>query len=321
VNRRQLVLGATAAGLVPGSVDSAPATPPSAWSRTKKFRDIRGVRMAYHEAGQGDPIVFLHGNPTSSYLWRKVIPALTPWGRCIAPDLVGMGDSGKLPDSSDKAYAYTAHRDYLYRLLDELGVTDKVTLVLHDWGSALGFDWAQHNPERVVAIAYMEAIIKAPGGPAPGESEGGAYFDAIRSEKGEALILDQNMFVEQMLLDPLKYYLTAEDQAEYRRPFASPGESRRPTLTWPRELPINGVPADNDRLVRSYTGWLLESPVPKLFVRAVPGSIFRDESLLKLARSFRNQKEVTVYGGHFVQEVSGVAIGRALAAWLPTVRA
>jgi haloalkane dehalogenase len=232
-----------------------------------------------------------------------------------------MGDSGKLPDSSDKAYAYTAHRDYLYRLLDELGVTDKVTLVLHDWGSALGFDWAQHNPERVVAIAYMEAIIKAPGGPAPGESEGGAYFDAIRSEKGEALILDQNMFVEQMLLDPLKYYLTAEDQAEYRRPFASPGESRRPTLTWPRELPINGVPADNDRLVRSYTGWLLESPVPKLFVRAVPGSIFRDESLLKLARSFRNQKEVTVYGGHFVQEVSGVAIGRALAAWLPTVRA
>ncbi len=321
-SRREALISTAAAGLASrvavGGTDAPP--PASAWSSRKRSSLVRGVRMAWYETGSGDPIVFLHGNPTSSYLWRKVIPHVAGLGRCIAPDLVGMGDSAKLVPSSDAAYSFKAHSEYLYGLLDALGVDKNVILVVHDWGSGLGFEWARMDPARVRGIAYMEAILRPTGPVDMGETQGG-YFDMLRSAKGEELVLQKNMFVDQMLIGGLKYYLTDEDMAEYRRPYLEPGEGRRPTLTWPRELPLNGKPEVNDRIVQEYTQWLAGSQIPKLFVHAVPGAIFRDPAMLALARSLPNQREVTVYGGHFVQEVSGDAIGRALADWIPSLKA
>lgn len=288
------------------------------WRAGKRYEMVRGLRMAYHTSGRGDPIVLLHGNPTSSYLWRRVVPPLQALGRCIAPDLIGMGDSAKLPQSGDGSYRYDEHRDYLFALLDALDVRERVTLVIHDWGSALGLDWAQQHPQRVRAIVFMEPILKPPGVVAAGQAAAG-YFSDLRSEKGEQLVLVENQFVERMLIDGVRLYLTDEDMAEYRRPYLVPGESRRPTLSWPRELPIDGTPERNEKLVQGYSAWLAASAVPKLFVRAVPGAILRDPAMLQWVRGFRSQAEVLVYGGHFVQEVSGEAIGRAIAQWLPSV--
>ncbi len=271
--------------------------------------------MAYDEVGEGDPIVFLHGNPTSSYLWRNVIPHVEHLGRCIAPDLIGMGDSDRLPDTGPGVYTYLAHREYLYALLDDLGVRENVTLVIHDWGSALGFNWAQLHPERVRGIAYMEALLYPPG---RDDATPSKFFQVLRSERGEKAILEDNMFIN-MFLREVGLYLTEEDKAEYRRPYLEPGESRRPTLTWPREVPIGGEPAGNVEIIGSYTRWLTESDIPKLFIQAVPGIIFSVEELRRFARSLPNQKIVQVYGGHFVQEISGDAIGRALAEWIPSL--
>ncbi len=319
--RRGILLSGVATGAlaVGDAVGGSPGerAPPSAWSRRKKYQQVRGLRMAYYETGVGDPIVFLHGNPTSSYLWRKVIPHVAALGRCIAPDLLGMGDSAKLAQSDDASYRYPQHRDYLFALLDALDVRQRVILVVHDWGSALGLDWARQHPERVRGIAHMEAIFRPPGAVATGQPAGG-YFSDLRSERGEALVLQENMFVERMLIDGLQYYLTEEDAAEYRRPYLTPGESRRPTLSWPRELPIDGEPARNEQLVQQYTGWFATADLPKLFVRVVPGAILRDPAMLALARGFSHQSEALVYGGHFVQEVSGDAIGRAVAGWIRT---
>ena len=221
----------------------------------KRFADILGKRMAYVDAGEGDPIVLLHGNPTSSYLWRKVIPPLSAIGRCVAPDLIGMGDSEKLEDSGPDSYRFVEHRRYLDALLDRLGVTNDVTLVVHDWGSALGFDWAYRHQDSVSGIAYMEALI----GPitwADWPETARSIFEGFRSEAGERLILEKNYFVERVLpasvLDPL----STEVIEEYRRPFLEPGESRRPTLTWPRELPLDGDPSDVHEIVSRYNAWL-----------------------------------------------------------------
>lgn len=317
--RRTLLVSGVASGVLVASGPSAlgataRATTPS-WASRKKFQQVRGLRMAYYEAGAGDPIVFLHGNPTSSYLWRNVIPHVESLGRCIAPDLLGMGDSAKLPESSDASYRYPEHREYLFGLLDSLDVRERVILVVHDWGSALGLDWARQNPQRIRGIAHMESIFRPPGATQTGQPAGG-YFSDLRSDRGEELVLQQNMFVERMLIDGLQYYLTEEDAAEYRRPYLTPGESRRPTLSWPRELPIDGQPARNEQLVQQYTAWFATADLPKLFVRAVPGAILRDPAMLALVRGFTHQSEALVYGGHFVQEVSGDAIGRAVAGWI-----
>ncbi len=281
----------------------------------KRSVSVRGKRMAYVEVGEGHPIVFLHGNPTSSYLWRNVIPHLAPRGRCIAPDLIGMGDSEKLDDSGPGRYRFVEHREYLDGLLAALGVTDRVVLVVHDWGSALGFDWANRHRKAVRGIAYMEAIVKPltwDEWPPPVKP----VFQALRSPAGEKMILEQNVFVEQILPGAVLRPLSDAEMAVYRRPFAVPGESRRPTLSWPREIPVEGQPADVVEIVRSYGEWLSTAAVPKLFVDAEPGAILRGAAR-ELCRSWPRQTEVRVKGVHFVQEDSPDEIGRAIAEWLP----
>ncbi len=280
----------------------------------KRWRDIDGVPMAYVDVGEGDPIVFLHGNPTSSYLWRNVLPHVVPLGRCIAPDLVGMGDSGKLPEPGASSYTFVEHRRYLDGLLDELGVDGGVTFVVHDWGSALGFDWANRHRDAVAGIVYMEAIVR----PLRWEEwppQARSIFEGLRSSAGEEMVLEKNLFVEAVLPASVIRTMTAEEMAEYRRPFAEPGEARRPTLTWPRQIPIDGEPADVHEIVAAYADWLATSDVPKLLVVADPGAILTGGQL-EFCRRWPNQREVTVAGNHFLQEDSPDDIGLAIAAWL-----
>ncbi len=285
----------------------------------KKKIDVKGKRMAYVETGKtdGDPIVFLHGNPTSSYLWRDVIPHLEGSGRCIAPDLIGMGDSEKLDNSGPDSYRFVEHREYLHALLDALGVHDNVTLVIHDWGSALGFDWANHHRDAVKGIAYMEGIVQ-PVTWADWPKAAKDVFQGFRSANGEQMILEQNLFIEAVLPTSIQRKLSDEEMNAYRKPFATPGEDRRPTLTWPRQIPIEGEPADVRAIVESYGSWLSQSDVPKLFINAEPGAILRGAPR-EFCRTWPNQKEVTVKGIHFIQEDSADEIGAAVAQWLAEI--
>jgi len=293
----------------------------AAFPYQKQRRQVLGREMAYVEVGAGDPIVLLHGNPTSSYLWRNVLPHLQPRGRCLAPDLLGMGDSDKLPDSGPGAYRFVAHRRYLDALLDALGVHERVTLVVHDWGSALGFDWANRHRDAVKGIAYLEAIVR----PQTWDhwDHLGAGFrpvlQALRSEAGEALILRDNLFVERLLPGGVLRPLSIEERAEYRRPFAAPGEGRRPTLTWPREIPIDGEPADVTAIAAAYADWLATSAVPKLFVKGEPGALLAGGANRDFVRGWPAQAEVTVAGSHFLQEDAPEEIGRAIADWMGTL--
>ncbi len=285
---------------------------------SKKKATVLGKQMAYVEVGDGDPIVLLHGNPTSSYLWRNVIPHLQGLGRCLAPDLIGMGDSDKLDDSGPGRYRFVEHRRYLDALLAQLGVTRNVTFVAHDWGSALGFDWANRHRDAVRGVAYMEAVVM----PLTWEHWPKAVtpvFQALRSPAGEQLILEQNVFVEQILPGAVMRKLSDEEMAAYRRPFAVPGESRRPTLTWPRQIPIDGEPKDVVEIVQAYGDWLKQSPAPKLFIDADPGAILRGAAR-DFCRSWPNQKETRVKGIHFIQEDSPDEIGAAIASWLAVLR-
>ena len=280
----------------------------------KHFQDVDGKRIAYVDEGEGDPIVLLHGNPTSSYLWRNVIPELVGSGRVIAPDLSGQGDSEKLPASEGPGrYGFLTAYHYLSGLLAALGLGRDVTLVVHDWGSGLGFHWASQHPDAVKAIAYMEAIVMPMTWDDWPESARG-IFQGFRSEKGEDLILKRNRFVEAVLPGSVLRGLTDVEMAHYRRPFELE-EDRRPTLNWPREIPIEGEPAEMVRLVEHYGRWLAASPVPKLFVNADPGSILIGRQRA-FCRSWPNQTEVTVKGSHFLQEDSPVEIGQAVARWL-----
>jgi haloalkane dehalogenase len=290
----------------------------AAFPYKKQRRRVLDREMAYVEVGEGDPIVLLHGNPTSSYLWRNVLPHLRPLGRCIAPDLIGMGDSDKLPDSGPGSYRFVEHRRYLDALLEALGVRERVTFVIHDWGSALGFDWAKQNRERVAGIAYMEALV-TPVTWADWPENARRAFQGFRSDKGEEMILINNMFVERVLPGSILRRLSDEEMAEYRRPFAKAGEDRRPTLTWPRMIPIDGTPADVAATVERYANWLATSDVPKLFINAEPGSILTGRQR-DLCRRWPNQTEITVKGLHFVQEDSPDEIGAAAADFFKQVR-
>jgi haloalkane dehalogenase len=273
--------------------------------------------MAYVDVGSGDPIVFLHGNPTSSYVWRNVMPYLEGSGRLIAPDLIGMGDSAKLSGSGPGRYTFVEHRRYLDRLLDELGAGENVTLVGHDWGAALAFDWANRHRQAIKGIAYMETIVR-PLVWSEWPEDYRAGFQAFRSPAGEELILSQNLFVESILPAAVLRTLTEEEMAHYRRPFLEPGEGRRPTLTWPRQIPIEGEPADVVEIVSAYGDWLSSSAVPKLFINAEPGAVITGTQR-EFCRAWPNQTEVTVPGIHFVQEDSPDLIGEALLAWYPTL--
>ncbi len=283
-------------------------------ARAKKHANINGYKMSYVECGVGQPIVFLHGNPTSSYLWRNIIPYCEPLGRCIAPDLIGMGDSQKLSPSGPDSYRFVEHRDYLDALLDHLDIHENVTLVLHDWGSALGFDWANRHRDAVKSIIYMEAIVKTlrwdewPRAMKP-------IFEGFRSPAGDAMVLDNNVFIEQVLPSSIIRKLSEEEMAEYRKPFLQPGEDRRPMLTWPRQIPLEDEPADVIAIVHSYSQWLSQSDLPKLFINADPGAILRG-SARDFCRTWPNQSEVTVAGIHFIQEDSADDIGQAIVDWL-----
>ncbi|HJM76231.1 MAG TPA: haloalkane dehalogenase [Dehalococcoidia bacterium] len=268
---------------------------------------VEGTELAYVDTGEGDPFVFLHGNPTSSYLWRNVIPHVEPHGRCLAPDLVGMGDSGPAPDGG---YRFVDHAKYLDAWSEAVLLGDRITLVIHDWGSALGFDWARRHEERVRAIVFMESIIA----PFPGMPPEGTMFNLLRGEQDEQLVLEENYFIEQVLGPRV----TPEALERYRLPYLDPGQSRMPTLIWPREVPFKDGPEDNAEVVRTYAKWLQQTQLPKLFIRAEPGAILRGPAL-DLARSLPNVTEATVEGTHFVQEQSPDAIGEAIAAWLQGV--
>jgi haloalkane dehalogenase len=283
----------------------------------KKRAQVLDHNMAYVEAGEGDPIVLLHGNPTSSYLWRGIIPHLTGLGRCIAPDLIGMGDSDKLEDSGPRRYRLVEHRRCLDTFLEAVGVNDKVTFVVHDWGSALGFDWANRNRHAVKGLAYMEAIVQ-PLTWTQWPEAALQIFQGFRSINGESMILTHNLFIERVLPGSIKRKLTDEEMAEYRRPFLEPGGGRRPTLTWPREIPIEGKPEDVTEIVGNYAIWLRQSAIPKLFVNANPGAILVGEQR-EFCRTWPNQTEVTVPGIHFVQEDAPDEIGQAIADWLRTL--
>jgi haloalkane dehalogenase len=287
----------------------------SAFPYQKQRRRVLGREMAYVEAGKGDPIVLLHGNPTSSYLWRNVLPHLEPLGRCIAPDLIGMGDSEKLPDSGPASYRFVEHRRYLDALLQALGVRERVIFVVHDWGSALGFDWANRHREAVRGIAYMEAIVAPQHWDHWDKMNMRPFLEALRSEAGEKMVLQDNFFVEKILPGAVLRALSAEEMAAYRHPFAQAGEGRRPTLTWPRQIPIEGEPGDVTAIASAYADWLKSADVPKLFVKAEPGAIMSD-AMVELARSWKAQTEVKVPGIHFVQEDSPHEIGRAVAGWM-----
>ena len=290
----------------------------SADSRYEKKRiEVLEHTMAYVDVGEGDPIVFLHGNPTSSYLWRNVIPHLQELGHCIAPDLIGMGDSDKLSSSGPGSYTFVEHRRYLDALLAALRVNERVTFVIHDWGSALGFDWANRHRNAVKGLAYMEALVR----PLTWDEMPEAIrpvFQALRSEAGEAMVLEQNFFVEEILPRSILRGLTEGEMAHYRRPFAEPGEGRRPTLTWPRQVPLDGEPADVVKIMSSYDQWLTNSTVPRLFVNGEPGGILIGAQR-EFCRSWPAHTEITVRGIHFLQEDSPDEIGQAIADWMGTL--
>jgi haloalkane dehalogenase len=283
-----------------------------------QHKEINGKRMAYIDEGHGDAIVFQHGNPTSSYLWRNVMPHLEGLGRLVACDLIGMGGSDKLDNSGPERYQYAEQRDYLFALWDELELGDRVVLVLHDWGSALGFDWANHHRDRVAGIAYMEGVaMPIDWSDFPGRMR--SVFQGFRSPEGESMVLEQNMFVEAVLPASVQRQLTGEEMDHYRAPFRYPGEDRRPTLSWPRNIPIEGEPADVVATVEEYGAWLAQSDVPKLFIKAEPGALIRGRAL-DFVRTWPNQTEVSVPGVHFIQEDSPDEIGHAVAAFVRALR-
>ena len=275
---------------------------------------VLDTEIAYVDTGEGDPVVFLHGNPTSSYLWRNVISEVEGGARCLAPDLVGMGDSGKAPDGS---YRFVDHVRYIDAWFDALGLTSNMTLVCHDWGSALAFHWAHRHSERVKGIAYMEAIV----GPLTWDNwpdDATRIFQGMRSDAGEDMVLEKNMFVERVLPASVIRELTGEEMEVYRKPYLEPGESRRPTLTWPREIPIEGEPADVHEIATAYSRWLASSDVPKLFINAEPGAILTGDQR-EFCRTWPNQQEVTVKGSHFIQEDSPAEVGDAISEWLGSI--
>lgn len=280
----------------------------------KRSATVNGKRLAYVEAGSGDPIVLLHGNPTSSFLWRNVVPELENSGRVIVPDLIGHGDSDKLPASDGpERYSFEVTYGYLDGLLAEIGANQNVTLVIHDWGSGLGFHWARNNPDAVRGVAYMEAIVFPVSWDDWPESARG-IFKGFRSDKGEDLVLNRNMFVEGVLPSSVLRKLTEAEMESYKAPFSTP-DDRQPTLNWPRQIPIEGEPPHMVELVQAYGDFMQGSEIPKLFINADPGSILVGKAR-DFCRSWPNQTEVTVKGLHFLQEDSPAEIGQAVANWL-----
>jgi haloalkane dehalogenase len=275
---------------------------------------LLGTNIAYVDVGEGDPVVFLHGNPTPSYLWRNIIPYLLPFGRCLAPDYVGMGNSGTAPNSS---YRLVDHQRYLDTWFEEMGLKKNVILIVHDWGSALGFSWAQRHPERIKALVYMEAIVRPFFSWDEWPEATREFFKRQRTPAGEELILQKNLFIEYLL--PLRG-ISPEAIEVYRRYYRNPGPSRQPMLTWTRELPIEGQPEDVTQIVDSYSRWLTTCPIPKLFINADPAG-FLIGPQREFCRTWPNQQEITVKGAHFLQEDSPKEVGEGIARFVAKVLA
>ena len=277
---------------------------------TKKYKDIKNSKMAFIDEGSGDTFLFLHGNPTSSFLWRNIALHVEDIGRIVIPDLIGMGDSDKLEGVDNPGYKYHGQYSYLTALMDELDLGNNIHLIIHDWGSAMGFQFARENKDRIKSITYMEAIVMPltwDQWPDPATK----IFGLFRSEAGEELVLEKNFFVERILLADSSTGYTEEEKSEYIRPFINPGEDRRPTLTWPRQIPLDGEPSEVVEEVRLNAEFHKESDIPKLFINADPGSILIGDQR-EFARSWKNQTEITVKGNHFIQEDSSEEIGAAL---------
>ena len=289
----------------------------TAFASNKKRISINGKHLAYTDSGSGDPIIFLHGNPTSSYLWRNITPYLESQGRCVCIDLIGMGDSDKLDNPDENSYRFEEHYHYINTAIESLTNGKNITFVLHDWGSALGFNWCYHNPESVKGIAYMEAIVKEMTWE-DWSDEAKGIFQGFRSDAGESLVLEKNYFVERVLPGSIIRKLSEEEMEEYRRPFINEGEDRRPTLSWPREIPINNHPENVCAIVNRYAEWMLTNDLPKLFINAEPGAITTGR-IRDFCRSWKNQTEITVKGIHFIQEDSPDEIGNAISSWYKNI--
>ena len=289
----------------------------TAWKDRKRFADVAGRRMAWVEEGSGLQVVFLHGNPTSSYLWRDVMGAMDGTGRLVAPDLIGMGDSEKLPDSGPDRYTLAEHAQFLDGWFDAVVPEGPVVLVLHDWGGPLGFRWGRLNAHRVAGLAYMETLVRPLSMSEWPEGIRG-IFGGLRSEAGEDMILNKNVFVERIVPGSVLRELTEPEMAEYRRPFEESGEARRPTLTWPRQIPLDGQPSDSVAIISENWSWLQGSVVAKLLVDAEPGAIMKG-AVLEDCRKLSNQTEISVAGSHFIQEDSGTEIGAALGKWIESM--
>lgn len=284
---------------------------------TKKKILINNKNIAYVDSGSGDPIIFLHGNPTSSYLWRNITPHLETQGRCISIDLIGMGDSDKLDNPDENSYLFEEHYHYVSAAIESLTDGENISFVIHDWGSALGFNWCFNNPDSVKGIAYMEAIVKEMTWE-DWDNDAKSIFQGFRSDAGESLVLEKNYFIEKVLPGSIIRALSSDEMNEYRRPFLNSGEDRRPTLSWPREIPIEGQPRNVCEIVNQYAEWMQTNDIPKLFINAEPGAITTGR-IRDFCRSWKNQTEVTVKGKHFVQEDSPDEIGKAISTWYKNI--
>ena len=278
----------------------------------KKNINVLGKKMTYVDKGEGDPIIFQHGNPASSYLWRNIIPYLENQGRCIAIDLIGMGDSDKLTDNGNNTYSYHIQKQYFNKCLEELEIKENITFVIHDWGSALGFNWAYEHQESVKGVCYMEAIVKKISWE-DWPKDAKSIFQGFRSDAGEDLILKKNLFIEGVLPNAIIRNLTETEMDIYRKPFLKEID-RRPTLDWPRQIPINNEPEDVCKIVDDYSSWMSINEIPKLFINADPGSILTGKQR-EFCRKWKNQQELTVKGNHFIQEDSPNEIGEAISKW------
>ena len=284
---------------------------------TKKKILINNKNIAYVDSGSGDPIIFLHGNPTSSYLWRNITPHLETQGRCISIDLIGMGDSDKLDNPDENSYLFEEHYHYISAAIESLTDDENISFVIHDWGSALGFNWCFNNPDSVKGIAYMEAIVKEMTWE-DWDNDAKSIFQGFRSDAGESLVLEKNYFIEKVLPGSIIRALSSDEMNEYRRPFLNSGEDRRPTLSWPREIPIEGQPRNVCEIVNQYAEWMQTNDIPKLFINAEPGAITTGR-IREFCRSWKNQTEVTVKGVHFIQEDSPDDIGKAISTWYKNI--
>jgi len=280
----------------------------------KQFCEVLGKKMAYSEFGSGPPVVFLHGNPASSYIWRNIMPHVVPQARCVAPDLIGMGDSEKLEGTDPDRYGFLQHRRFVDGLLEKLNVTKDIVLVGHDWGGALAMDWARRHPSAMRGIVYFETLVRSRSWDEMDQSAR-SLFERLRSPEGEDLVLKDNVFIEKLFPARILRSLSEAEMAVYRRPYLQPGEDRRPTLQFPREIPVDGAPEHTAQIVKDYGDWMATNDIPKLLIIGEPGAVLTG-SLLDFCRSWRNQEEVTVRGKHFLQEDSPHEIGQAIARWL-----